>query len=297
MRVRFPRIAFTLIELLVVIAIIAILIGLLVPAVQKVREAAFRTKCQNNLKQIGLALHSYHDITGHLPTANTPWTNGTPTFGSMFTTILPFLEQVNVSDKYDTSVDPYQNPVATLPLSVFVCPSMMPPATPDAIPAWSSYASSIGSTDPWMPIPADGDNGIIVRNNFYGMGNYSSVRLTDITDGTSNTFVVSEMGFELKDCPCFDPMGNPTSQTCGGLTWWANGYAGSSYGSSTLMFDTVAGSPGDLYYRLVAFRGDHVDGINFLFADGSVHFINRGLDFAVYQGLSTRGGNEPTSEF
>jgi prepilin-type N-terminal cleavage/methylation domain-containing protein/prepilin-type processing-associated H-X9-DG protein len=296
-RARTPRSAFTLIELLVVIGIIAILIGLLVPAVQKVREASFRTQCQNNLKQIGLALHNYHGIVGNFPTANTPWTNGVPTFGSMFTTILPYLEQENVFDQYDPTVGPYSNPIATLPLSVFVCPSMRPPMTPGAVPAWSSYATSIGSSDPWMPIPAGGDNGVIVRNNFYGTGTYSGVRLTDITDGTSNTFVVSEMGFELPDCPCYDSSGNPTSQICGGLTWWANGYAGSSYGSSTLLFNTFTGTPGDLYYRLVAFRGDHGDGINFLFADGSVRFLTHSIDLTAYQALSTRGGNEPTGEY
>jgi prepilin-type processing-associated H-X9-DG protein len=286
-----------LIELLVVIAIIAVLIGLLLPAVQKVREAAFRTRCQNNLRQVGLALHNYHGIVGNFPTANTPWTNGNETFGSMFTTILPYLEQGNVFDQYNPTVDSYSNPVANLPLPIFICPTMVPPTTPDAIPAWSSYAASIGSSDPWMPISASGDNGVIVRNNFYGMGVYSGVRMTDITDGTSNTFMVSEMGFELKDCPCFDAYGNPTSQTCGGLTWWANGYAGSSYGSSILMFDTIDGTPADLYYRLVDFRGDHSDGINFLFADGSVHFINRGIDFVTYQALSTRAGNEPIGDY
>src|SRR3712207_4820775 len=100
MRARRPRSAFTLIELLVVIAIIAILIALLVPAVQKVRDAAARTQCQNNLKQVGLALHGFHDTHQRFPMANSP------TFGSAFTHILPFVEQDNIRKVYDVTKAP-----------------------------------------------------------------------------------------------------------------------------------------------------------------------------------------------
>jgi prepilin-type N-terminal cleavage/methylation domain-containing protein/prepilin-type processing-associated H-X9-DG protein len=287
MRTRTVRTAFTLIELLVVIAIIAILIGMLLPAVQKVREAANRAQCMNNLKQIGLALHNHHDVNQSFPTANTP----NNTFGSMFTTILPYLEQGNLFGQYDPTVDSWNNPLANTPLKIYRCPSIVPgPA--QQTPGWSSYAACIGSDNPWGPIAASGDNGVIVRNNFYGMGSFGGVRLTDITDGTSNTFAVSEMGFELRDCPCYDQTGNPTSQMCWGLTWWANGYAGSSFGSSLLLFNTIVGTPDDLPNRMVTFRGDHTGGLNFLFADGSVHFLANGLTLTPYQALSTRNVGE-----
>ena len=95
-----PRVAFTLIELLVVIAIIAILTGMMLPAIHKVRESANRLSCRNNLKQIGLALHAYHDARGAFPTANTP------TFGSLFTQILPYLDQGPLERNYDYNATP-----------------------------------------------------------------------------------------------------------------------------------------------------------------------------------------------
>jgi prepilin-type N-terminal cleavage/methylation domain-containing protein/prepilin-type processing-associated H-X9-DG protein len=295
------RSAFTLIELLVVIAIIAVLIGLLLPAVQKVREAAARAQCANNLKQIGLALHNYHGVYQRFPTANTPPSSSYPsgTFSSMFVAILPYAEQQNLYDLF-LPTPAFDNPAGANQVRIFQCPSMINPPPAQYIPGWSSYAGCNGTENADFTSDITQDNGVIIRNNFYGTGNQLGVTIVSITDGTSNTFMVGEMGFELKDCPCYNGQ-TPTNTICGGLTAWANGYNGASYGNSMFLFNSVApgsagGGPYDLYYRMALFRGDHPGGLNFLFADGSVHFIANGLSLVTYQALSTRNGGEVISD-
>jgi prepilin-type N-terminal cleavage/methylation domain-containing protein/prepilin-type processing-associated H-X9-DG protein len=297
-----PRKAFTLIELLVVIAIIAILIGLLLPAVQKVREAAARIKCQNNLKQIGLALHAYHDAMGYLPTANTPATAAYPvgTFSSAFVAILPYVEQQNLYNLF-LPVPAFDNPAAATPVAIFRCPSTASPPPAQYIPGWSSYGACNGTDNADFTPDVTQDNGVIVRNNFYGQGNQLGVSLTGITDGTSSTFMVGEMGFDLKDCPCYSGQ-TPTSTICGGLTAWANGYNGAAYGDSLFLFNSVApgtagGGPYDQFYRMALFRSDHPQGCNFLFADGSVHLFINGMSLTTYQALSTRNGGEVIPDY
>lgn len=277
------RRGFTLIELLVVIAIIAILIALLLPAVQQAREAARRTQCRNNLKQIGLAMHNYHDVYSILPYGANYSIRGP------LVSILPMLEGANAYRKYDFNLyytDPVNLEVINQTLPMYLCPSMtitraVPEAACDEPGAASSYGVSAGSE-------CRGDDGMF-------SGSFSSLRGTrfrDVTDGLSNTIMIGEFNYQLKDylwsafsCPAL------AGQIRYGSHRWGAGYPGISIGSTegSLNVNTSANS--------CTWRSDHVGGVQFCLGDGSVRFISENINADLLDGLATKQGSEIVGEF
>ncbi|MFL6545690.1 MAG: DUF1559 domain-containing protein [Candidatus Udaeobacter sp.] len=266
------RQAFTLIELLVVIAIIAVLIGLLLPAVQKVRESAARVKCQNNLKQIGLALHGYHDVNKFFPpgySATAPFPDTSPGWG-WAAYILPFAEQEPLFRRLNFAQPLTQSPEITTNINLYLCPSdLLPPGpiplTDDmfgsmASAAPSSYAACVGDDD--SEADADTGNGVFYRN--------SKTRLTDITDGASQTIMIGERA-------CGQALGiwagapNSAILRAGPQNPWATTTA-----SAAVLVQAHANWVNiltDADGGLDDFSSNHVAGVNILFADGSVHVI------------------------
>jgi prepilin-type N-terminal cleavage/methylation domain-containing protein/prepilin-type processing-associated H-X9-DG protein len=290
------RRAFTLIELLVVIAIIAVLIGLLLPAVQKVREAASLASCKNNLKQIGLALHSYHDTRGAFPVGYydpTPWPqldNG-PGWG-WGAYLLPFLEQPALYNRirFDLDVgDPANAAVRTTFLKIFFCPSdqLLTTFTVDDggsnswILAQGSYAACNGN-DGVDDFTTPDHTGAFMRA-------VKGFRIADISDGLSNTFFVADRTVFLSYCTW---VGGPT----GALNPFLR--SPGEFGAEVTMLmchagDTGPNTPG--VDDADSTSSPHRNGVPFLFGDGSVHFIGNSIDVTVWMALATRAGGEPIS--
>jgi prepilin-type N-terminal cleavage/methylation domain-containing protein/prepilin-type processing-associated H-X9-DG protein len=297
------RRGFTLVELLVVIAIIAVLIGLLIPAVQKVREAANRMACANNLKQLGLALHGYHDanrkfppgqVKGPLPEAGV--TNAVNHGWGPF--ILPFIEQQPLYSQYRWDVkvaDPLNLPVVLTQLKNFQCPSAEPNRFYTAGPTGNGACGDYAPTwyvDPdvvaalvkqgLIDLPAD-PRGVLAQNLM--------TRLSEITDGASNTILLTEDAGR----PQRWRAGRPgDDQTVEGGPWAAVNSGiilqGSSPDGSTRPGPCALNCTNER--EVYAF---HLGGANAVFADGSVRFLKAGLSIRVLAALVTRAGGEVIS--
>jgi prepilin-type N-terminal cleavage/methylation domain-containing protein/prepilin-type processing-associated H-X9-DG protein len=286
------RRAFTLIELLVVIAIIGILIALLLPAVQKVREAANRIKCANNLKQIGVALHLYHDSFLVFPQAYAtvkcfapPPDDAHPTW---LMSILPYIEQDNL---YRLGVDTYHS----YPVALYHCPSD---------PRTNGYKGSYGTFSVTDYVAVNGNDFYYYGSDYMTDGNQgvlyrdSRTRVTDITDGSSNTVMVGERPPSpdmLLGWWTYSELDNTLSARNSYLYYHTTGY-----GSNTACQAPALYSPGSLNNNCDAhhFWSLHSGGANWLFADGSVHFLAYSASLIVPQ-LATRNGGEviDTSSF
>jgi prepilin-type N-terminal cleavage/methylation domain-containing protein len=338
------RSGFTLIELLVVIAIIGVLIALLLPAVQKVREAANRTECLNNLKQIGLALHNYHDTHKTLPFGKGPnfvaSRPGSAAYArwSVHSQILPYIEQDNLYRSIDFTFPPetpgmggvipfmpaFQNPnrensaACRSVVKTFVCPS---DGTEVSVTDWPGVNNYYANQSTWLcdlsekqrstVAPAEMPTGV-----FYFL---SKVRLTDITDGTSNTALFSE---KLRGAGRPDPRSDmyvipnqttldATYQTCNALDPTTAVPLTSKQGASWVMgemccttYNHVAapntrtcagiGFPGNMSNMAMQVPPSsfHPSIVNVLFGDGAVRPVTNNIDLVTWRAIGTRNGGE-----
>jgi prepilin-type N-terminal cleavage/methylation domain-containing protein len=295
------RDGFTLIELLVVVAIISILIALLLPAVQKVREAANRIACENNLKQIGLALHNYHQVHQSFPPAyvfqppddEVPPAYTSPGWG-WAALLLPYLDQEPLGQRISLGVPieaARHQEMRTVALRVFTCPSdqstgvftvQRQDGTDLVAAATNSYAANYGAGRGEIGERPDQGNGVFFRN--------STISFKDITDGASTTFAIGERAALFGQAPWVGAINNGTIRT--------NPLAPVTYGGvEEAPVQVMAGITNylplnDPLSTLYGFFSPHPRTVLFAFCDGSVHPLHSSTQPTVLQALATRAGNE-----
>jgi len=305
------RRGFTLIELLVVIAIIAVLIGLLLPAVQKVREAASRMSCQNNLKQLGLAMHGYHDIYARLPPGNGYGPGAASKQRSWTVLLLPYLEQdarYKQIDLTKSQLDNTANASGVSNLSVIqknlkavLCPSDGASANPATRTDNASGVGPIGLTN-YAGSVGDHRNGTgtgyqFPNGQWYDYGNSAvdagstrgvitrygyAASFAEVTDGLSNTFLLGEV---IPSYCVWEDWGQQSFAT----TAYPVNYGNKDFQSGALS----ASDP----QHCITFRSFHTGGAQFLFGDGSVHFVTDGIDYNTYRALASRAGGEVLANY
>jgi prepilin-type N-terminal cleavage/methylation domain-containing protein/prepilin-type processing-associated H-X9-DG protein len=308
--VRIRRPAFTLIELLVVIAIIGILISLLLPAVQKVRESASRTQCSNNLKQLGLGYHNYaNDHSQAFPPALIS-DQTKPAGWGLF--ILPYIEQESLYQQYNFAAPFFytnlafgidNQSVSNASIPIMNCPSRpnlsgpysytfnFPPFPPITWQAWPADYSPVIRVDPslagflGMTGPTDG-----------ALQFDAPTRILAIQDGTSTTILLAEMAGKNE----LWQAGKDTGQTLSGFFGGEGGWADATSGASALYGSSLDGTvtPGPCVINCsndYGFYSFHPHGANFLYADGSVRFQTENVASRVLAAQVTRAGNEPNA--
>ncbi len=309
--------AFTLIELLVVIAVIGVLVALLLPAVQAAREAGRRAQCTSNLKQIGLAVHAYHDTFGAFPHGNINRTAGncpgmeepvqsySTRFGNWLIALLPYVEQTPLYDRYDlrfNNESPRNRPVREASVPVYVCPSDFDTGTP-TIPA-SGPARYVGAK--YMPgsyraVTGRSDDGYNFLDSemmfeyqrksrgaihIVGVWKFSCESFRDVLDGNTNTLLVGESS--TRTAPQY-------------RTFWAYPFAYYSLSAVTAQPRTLwgdyercveAGGAGGEFPCRRSWGGLHPAGSHFVLCDGSVRFMPDSVDMVLLGNLATIAGNE-----
>lgn len=315
---------FTLIELLVVIAIIAILIALLLPAVQQAREAARRSQCKNNLKQLGLALHNYHDTFLILPNNSldsTSWTGIQK--GTQLTRILPYVDQQGLYKAIDFNVFNTETltvngkPVYQHVIPGYLCPSdVIDTNRPGDLRALTNYAPSMGAQqmDPQgfaTGCPPYPPSGFYTGGHFGGTNGHGnsmeatttsglwsrmvwSAKFKDVTDGLANTIAMGEIRPRCSDHA------------------WAGWYHNNSLWIATtapINFRScsndedaqLAGSNPchrwDVWTTSQGFKSKHAGGAHFVMGDGAVRFINQNVSYETYQRLGSRKDGKPVTDF
>jgi prepilin-type N-terminal cleavage/methylation domain-containing protein len=303
------RRGFTLIELLVVIAIIAVLIALLLPAVQQAREAARRSQCKNNLKQLGLALHNYHDTHGAFPSGasiegvggacpNVAYANHRAPYGVM---LLPFMDQANLYNRFNFSQtfainnelpgSATNDPLQKTQVNAFLCPS-----DPNAFGPYTNYVGVAGGGPPGSSgCVATQTSAFILYSNGVMYVN-SSTRMRDLTDGTTNVYLMGETKYVVHQ--------NSTRPTKAGF--WSSGvWNGQDWRYYTNLGAAVEGINQPLYGTDAdgmngneaapgrTFGSKHVGGCHMLMSDGSVRFMSTNMDLTTHRGLAVRNDGLP----
>jgi prepilin-type processing-associated H-X9-DG protein len=317
------RRAFTLIELLVVFGIIALLIGLLMPAIQKVRETANRTNCANNLKQIGLALHNYHDATGGFPPSYLAEVSKETEMPILFpfgraldrppvklflmlyrpgwgwgSIILPQIEQQNMASQINYKLPNYHlqhRELRKIMLPIYTCPSDNEVGVFKLMHGWlyemaqaatNSYAACLGGyRKNEVPDPNNG-NGLFSRNSRY--------KATDVTDGTSTTLAIGERAAMFAKSPWAGVFTGASIYTTPGAPVWRAIQHPGPYLVGARAGGHKLNSPDSEPYD---FFSPHGQVVQFAFADGSVHAIKTSIAVEVLQSLGTRAGGEAVGNF